>query len=98
MCPLNSYVDAMTTLILLLFLLTFSVYRNAGAGSLERTRRNTATTLGALFGRSRRNAVLGLMALTLLTARVAQDMQLPHNAFAASAQDEIAWAAGDEAL
>jgi hypothetical protein len=88
----------MTALILLLFLLTFSVYQNAGAGSFERARRNTAAAVGALFGQSRRNAALGLLALTLLTARVAQDMQLLHNAFAASAQDEIAWTASDEAL
>jgi hypothetical protein len=88
----------MTTLILFLFLLTFSAYQNAGAGAIERARRNAQATLGALFGRSRRNAVFGLMALTLLTARVAQDVQLLHNAFAAGAQDEIAWAASDEAL
>jgi len=87
----------MTTLILLLILLTFSVSQNASAGTFERARQNTQATLGALFGQSRRNAVLGLMALTLLTARLAQDTQLPHNSFGASAQDEIAWVASDEA-
>jgi len=87
----------MTTLILLLLLLTFSVYQNAGAGSVERARRNMGATLGALFGQGRRTAVLGLMALTLLTARVAQDVQLPQNVFAAGAQDEIAWTVGEVA-
>jgi hypothetical protein len=88
----------MTTLILLLFLLTICAHQNASAGALERARRNTRATLGAVFAQSRRNAALGLMVLTFVAVHVAHDVRTPGDILAAGTQDEIAWVAGVEAI
>lgn len=87
----------MTTFVLLLLILTSSLYVTMGAPAMQRSSQPAGGAAGDVPARRWGRTALGLAVVMMLTAHIAQSANLTQAALEACGQDEIAWAMRSQA-